>query len=160
MYRKLVLGSKLLSRSTFIAGDLSELQNHPSWRINGYPGFDFWMFLSFHRNLSQRCQKEREGYQNLNRSETFEFSVTSKQKWCLRVLTWLFFFHQVLFISVQNAGSTSTGFIITPETAPSLHVSTVKRSHLFRPHKQVTSLPTCTTTLYKLSLYSWQSHVS
>lgn len=159
MYRKLVFGSKLLSQSMFIAGDVSELQNHSSWRISEYPGFDFQMFPSFHRNLSQRRQKEREGYQNLNRSETFEFSVTSKQKWCLIVLTWLFFFHQVLFISVQNAGRTSTGFIITPETAPSQHVSTVKHSHLFRPHKQVTSLPTCTPTLYKRSLYSWQSHV-
>lgn len=26
-----------------------------------------------------------------------------------------------------------------------------------QPHKQVTPLPTCTRTLYKLSLYSWQS---
>lgn len=159
MYRKLVLGSKPLSQSTFIAGDLSVLQNQTSWRISGYPGFDLWMFLSFRRNLSQRRRKEKEGYQDLDRWETFEFSVTSKKKWCLRVLTWLFFFHQVLFISVQNAESMSTGFIITPGTAPALHVSTVKHSHLFRPHKQVTSLPTCTTTLYKLSLYSWQSHV-
>lgn len=69
----------------FIAGEcwaeyLSELQTRPSWRISGYSGFDLWMFLSLCRNLSQRPQKEREGYKTLNRWDPFEFSVTSKQQ--------------------------------------------------------------------------------
>jgi len=122
----------------------------------------FECFFLFAEIFPRDLRKKEKVIKNLTGERLLSFlwpqSNKGKQK-CLRILTGLFSFHQVIFISVQNAGSMSTGFTITPETAPSLHVSTVKLSYLFRPQKRVTPLPTCTTTLYKLSLYSWQSHV-
>lgn len=161
------LGLNRLARACSFLGNV-ELSICLSFRIVSSEGsvdiqnLTFECFFLFAEIFPRDLRKKEKVIKHLTGEQLLSFlwpwSGKGKQM-CLRISNGLFSFHQVLFISVQNAGSTSTGFTITPETAPSLHVSTVKPSHLCRPHKQVTPLPTCTTTLYKLTLYSWQSHV-
>lgn len=122
----------MLSR-VFVWASESSLRKD-QWISRIWPLNVFLFAEIFPRDL----RKKEKVIKHLTGEQLLSFLWPQSSKWkqmCLRILTGLFSFHQVLFISVQNAGSMSTGFTITPETAPSLHVSTVKHSHLCRPHK-------------------------